>query len=188
MAVLFVWKVRHLISGTYVTGDGYNTLYFDSAGGTAQQAATAATAFWTGVRDLIHTSTTITLQTEVVEIDVGTKQPNGVDTVAAASVTGNASEDPMSPLNQAVVNWRTGVFVNGRERRGRTFIPALTEGDWNSGAWAPTRASAVTTAISTLIGAANAELCVYSPTHAAATAVSGGSLKTKMSYLRSRRD
>lgn len=183
-----LWRVRHLISGTYVVGDGITSFYFDSSGGTAQQAATAATAFWTGVRDLVHTSTTFTLQTEIVEIDEDTGQAISVGSASSATVTGNASEDPMSGLNQACVNWRTGHFVAGRERRGRTFIPALTEGDWTSGAWVSGRATLVQTAITNIIGAANADFVVWSPTHHQMSAVTSGSLKTKMSYLRSRRD
>lgn len=183
-----MWKVVHAITGTYVVGDGVTRFYFDSAGGTAQQAATAATAFWTGVRDLVHTSTTFTLQTEVVEINEATGFPMGVDTVSSASVTGNASEDPMSGLNQMCVNWRTGTYILGRERRGRTFIPALTEGDWTSGVWVSGRLTLVTTAISNLIAAATAQLVVYSPTQHDMYEVTAGGVKTKMSYLRSRRD
>lgn len=184
----FLWRVRHEIAGTYVVGGGITAFYFDSSAGTAQQAATAATAFWNGVKDMIHTSTVFTLQTEVVEIDDGTGHPNGVDTVSAASVTGTASEDPMSGLNQACVNWRTGTYIAGRERRGRTFIPALTEGDWTSGAWVSGRATLVATAITNLIGATNADFMIYSPTHNDSNLVTSGALKTKMSFLRSRRD
>lgn len=183
-----LFRVTTTLTGDGVTGNGVQRFYFNVAGGTASQAANAAAAWWTGVKDLYRTTVTAAVQTEVPEIDEATGDVISMNIVSGASVAGTASEDPMSPLNQMCVNWRTGHYVAGREVRGRTFIPALTEGDWNSGAWTAGRKTLVETANSTLVGDANSILVVYSPTHANLWPVIYGQVKTKMSYLRSRRD
>lgn len=182
-----LFRVTNTMLGTYIMGQGVNRMWFNVAGGTAAQAATAAGNWWNGVKDLIDDGTVITKSTEVPEVDEATGDIISMNVVSATSVTGTASEDPMSPLCQACVTWHTGHYIAGKEVRGRTFIPSLTEGDWNSGAWATTREALVVTANAALVSDANSIFVIYSPTHGAMWPVTHGVLSPRMSYLRSRR-
>jgi hypothetical protein len=183
-----LWRVTTEITGTYVNGGGVQRFYFREGGGTAAQAHAAVATFWTGCHDMPHTSTTFLIAGEVESVDENTGQVTAVTSVTPVSVAGLSSEDPMPPANQALVQWRSGSFLNGREIRGRTFIPALTEGDWNSGAWSGTRAANVVAAANALVASANADLCIFSPTHLTYRVVTSAALWSKVATLRSRRD
>lgn len=59
-----------------------------------------------------------------------TVQTEGFDWSFTALVGGRTLGDTYAKSNGALVSWKTGLI--GRDRQGRTYFPASTEGDWDS--------------------------------------------------------
>ena len=183
-----LWRVRTALSG----GSGsaqVSTMFFDQAAGlTAQGAANAVHAFWVTVADNMSSSYTAQVELAVEDIDIATGKPTGVTAVTAGLVTGTQSADPLPWATQALVSWRSGTFVSGREVRGRTFIPGMVETLNSSGVPSGSIFASINGAASTLAGDSNSSLCIYSRKKAAVGIVTSGSMWTKWAVLRSRRD
>ena len=94
-------------------------------------------------------------------------------------------------MTQGLVHWLTGDFVNGRQLRGKTFIPGLCEDDnTTAGLMSSTCQGVIATAADALLTASgtNGPLMIYSPTNHVAEAVQANTVGTKWAVLRSRRD
>jgi hypothetical protein len=169
----------------------WSTHYF--GGGTQPEADAAAAAvrtFWAGLVSGLRTDMLATIEPEVEQVD-----PVGGNVVAVyqtdvPSVDMTSTGDPLPMSTQLLVRWRTGVFVEGKEIRGRTFIPGYTENSSTAGRPIATTISGVLTLAQGLItdAAAAGELVVYSPTYDQAAAVTATSVWTEWAVLRSRRD
>jgi len=170
----------------------FNRMYFTTGGGTAQQAATAAGTFWGAVDALIRDDVTWTTGTEVEELNDSTGALETVNAITAVTGTGGDTTTDMATVLQGLVSWRTGTIVNGRELRGRTFIPGLTQNVNTAGLLSTAAQTAWTTAANALIADANS---VYVIWHRPVNG-SGGqmapvvtcSVTRKFSVMRSRRD
>jgi len=108
----------------------FNRLHFDDFNGD-QTSADAAVAtvrqFWVLVAPSMSNTLSIQIDPEVFLVNNGTGEPEAVFVTTAAAVTGGNAGDRLPSLNQLLVQFRTGVFVGGREVRGRMFIPGLAE-------------------------------------------------------------
>lgn len=165
-----------------------NTLYFDDGGGTAQQAATAAGAFWEACDNMMKTDVAWATEADVALIDEATGQTTGITTTTPVTGVGDDSGNILPFATQGLARLRTGVFYNGREVRGRIFIPGTTETYQNSGRPDAAFTGTVDAAITALVGSANAQLVVWSRTQQLSAVVSGGSCWSQFAVLRSRRD
>lgn len=128
--------------------------------------------------------------TEVHNIDPSTGQTTEVFDVPQWTENGAHSFELLPYATQGLIRWRTGTFVNGRELRGRTFVPGLTE-DYNvagvpSGGLPALMAGYINTYITT--SSAAGDPAVYSPTHKVAAIMTNGSFWSQWAVLRSRRD
>lgn len=181
-----MYRVRVNFSG--ISGSPYvATHYFEILGGTAQQAATAVGTFWGAVDNVLSNNLQWDLDTAVYSIDAATGQPFDVVQVTPASGTGGVAGDILSPASQGLISWRTGVFTNGRELRGRTFLPAIPEAQ-STGAPIAGFITAVSTAAGAFIADANSDLQVYSRKHGVHASAVGGGVWNEWAVLRSRRD
>lgn len=184
-------RVRTVFTG--VTGSPWmNTLNFGGPGQTGNQtdadAAVAATgAFWGAVDALINTAVSWATLPEVLFL--------GDDGVAAASFattpatgTGAGAAEIMPFATQALIRTLTGVFVGGRQLRGRIFIPGLTEASNQSGSVIAATQTALQTAANTLNAVVTPPLAVWSKTHATVEPVSSATVWSQFAVLRSRRD
>jgi len=124
-------RVQTVISGSLVNGGGISTHYFDTSVGAAQDAATAVLGFWATCVANLNNGVTFTVQPFVTERTAETGATTGVVAVTGGSVTGSTSFEALPAANQALLRLRTGVFSDGREIRGRLFIPGITEADHN---------------------------------------------------------
>ena len=166
----------------------YNTLHF--AGGTqteADDAADAAHDFWNAFQPSFANGLTVQVQPEVISYDPTTGDPVGLFATSTPAITSSGSGEPLPWATMGLVRWRTGDFVEGREVRGRTFIPALTEGHNTSGRPASALLTIMQTAIDALI-ADTPTFQVYSVAHRTTHAVVTGSPWSEWATLRSRRD
>lgn len=169
----------------------FSTHYFagDTAG-EADAAAAAVVSLWQEVDTVVSTGLTWTVPTEVEFVDEATGAITGVEAVAGGTGAGQNGSDPLPMATQGLLRWRTGVFVSGRELRGRTFIPGPTEPNNLLGVPDPNYKGVLGPAgVNFLTAAAGGGgLVVYSPTHAQAATVQSSSVWNKWSILRSRRD
>lgn len=187
MAVLY--RVQVNWTGARVVGGGISTHYFTQAGGTAQQAVTALETMWAAIDALMFGDTSWATDPEVQEIESTTGLIVGVDFPSVGGGTGGSGTSPLPAANQGLIQWRTGAVVNGRQLRGRTFVPGLTIGDVTVGGNMQAGSQGTIDAAATaLMTNASSELVVYSRKHKVHALVTDVTVAPKFSVLRGRRD
>jgi hypothetical protein len=171
-------------------GPYLSTFYFDEidGGATAASVVTATAAFWTSLRNVIDNSLTMRVEAEVATVSDATGQVTGILSTGGATVTGDDAGDPAPWATQGLIRWRTGFFANGREIRGRTFIPGVTEARANGGVPDSSYLSNLASAVSTMLGTSNAQLVTWSRKNQDNRPVLAGSGWSQFAVLRSRRD
>jgi len=184
MSTLF--RVRTSITGG-PGGNELNTMYFNAASGTEQQAADAVRAFWSALSTQIKTGYTFTVESLVYSIDSATGLATSTEGTTTTQVTGGSSGTSLPPASQGVVRLHTGLFIAGRELTGKIWIPGPTT-DQNSGG-VPSSAylAAVNDAVDDLQTAVNVGLVVWSRKHFQFFAVTSASTWNQWGVLRSRR-
>lgn len=182
-----IWRVR--TTGSGLTGAPYlSTMYFDaSSAQTAQHAADAVHNFWEGCKTQISSAVTMTPQADVYEIDSVTGHPTGVTGVTVTPTVGTAAGTQAPLASQGRIDWHTGVFINGREQRGRTFIPGVVTAASNGGVPSAAYLTGLATGIAALFGTAGANLVIYSRHNHLSTYVTLGKQWSNFAVLRSRR-
>ena len=169
----------------------YTTMYFaGTTEGEASAAVAAVAAFWGDLTAEIAAGTTWTVFGEVEVVDPVTGNITGTFSDPDVSNAFTNSADPLPWSSQILIRWRTGVFVAGREIRGRTFLPGFTEAASDNGQVESGVVSGLQTPVDDLLTAASGAggLAVYSPTNGQAALVSNGSVWNQFAILRSRRD
>lgn len=182
-----MYRVRTVFQG--VTGSPWvSTAFFDSGAGTAQDAVTATGTFWQAADSLMEASVTWSTQADVETVNANNGQVTAVTSTTPVTGAGVAGQTGLPIASQMLVRWRTGVYIAGREIRGRWFIPGIAVSINNDGQ--PTGPSVITvnTAASTLIGDANSQLVIWSRANTQQAVVSSGTCWTQFAVLRSRRD
>lgn len=192
-------KVSTIWSGTMQGLPYFSDHYF---GGSSELEATSArnalTTFWQGVDDRVVNNLTWTIQGDVEVIDPATGDITGVFGGVGATGNGADTGELTSAALQGLIRWRTGDFPFGRELRGRTFIPGVSEASSADGVPAATYVTGMETAATNLIVASSGAggLVVWArpqpdatPPRVGTTAlVSSSSLWNQWAVLRSRRD
>jgi hypothetical protein len=165
----------------------FNTLYGDSAVSSADDFITIVGDFWTTyAANHLNDGCTFTTFGVCTVVDPTTGQPTGTaGSGPDISATGSAHGDPIPYSSQGLGQIHTGVYVNGRELRGRIFLPGATEDDSVDGKPATGYVSDVAAQLVTLSSSA---LCVYSPTHHMFASNSTTACWNQWAVLRSRRD
>lgn len=182
-----LYRIKTVFTG--VAGSPYyNTLYFLASAGTASQAAVDVAGFWGAVDGFIKNTLTWDLDTDVEVIDSTSGNIVNVQSVSPASGTGGDAGDMLPPATQALIRWRTGMFVGGREIRGKTFVPAITETQSTAGQPSSALITALENSAAGLVGSPNAQLVVYSRKNSTYAPVTSGSAWGQFAVLRSRRD
>lgn len=165
----------------------YSTMFFDGSLSTeAQNAVTAVAQFWTTIADRINSDTDATVLGEVQVVDPATGETTAQYDVGNEAVASTAANTPLPWSTQGLVQWRTGVFLGGRQVRGRTFIPTPTEQDNDIGRPGTAYKADVDAAALTLVTGSG--LVVWSRAHGQAVEVSSGACWDQWAYLGSRRD
>jgi hypothetical protein len=136
----------------------------------------------------IHNGVSWTSDATVLEIDVDTNKVVGSVGVTSVGATGTASGDTLPPAIQGLAMLRTGIYANGREVRGRLFLPGPTEGVNTSGAPNSTYTGAWQSALQTLANDSTNEWVVYSRVHHVTPVVFSVQVWGKWASLRKRRD
>ena len=165
-------------------GPGFSTFYFAAA---TPPPLAALNAWFSSVRGLIPSSIYILPRNSGVTLnDVDGKPVGAWTTTAVAGVQGLATGAYAAPAG-AVVEWKTGVYSNGHQIKGRTFlVPCATSQYDNDGTLVSGAVTAVNNACTTLL-AATPKLVVFSKTHAVSPFAVSGNVLDKVAVMRSRR-
>lgn len=165
-----------------------STLFFSETGGTAAQAAAAAGSFYSAMDDILAGSVTWSFDGIVETVNPITGNILAITSVTPYSGLGVGSEEALPYATQGLVRWRTGEYVNGREIRGRTFLPCPPETMNADGVPSEAYTDTVDIAAAALLASANAELVVWSRVNQQQQAVTAFSTWPQWAILRSRRD
>ena len=183
-----MYRVRTVIAGAQ-GGAELSTMFFNVTGGlTAANANAAVGAFWLAAAGAMSSSYSATTEGEVAEIDIATGNVTGLVAVTPITHTGTSAAYRLPPATQGLIRWRTGTYVGGREIRGRTFIPGLTQDDNTSGVPSSGMLSGLQTAANNLISDPLTDFVVYSRKNRDAAPVISGTPWAEFAVLRSRRD
>jgi len=169
----------------------YSSHYFEGdTQGEADAAVAAVVEFWQALSTLTTSAIDAVVSPEVEVVDPASGQVTGVFQTAGGTAEMTASGEPLPWTTQGLVRWRTGVFVGGREIRGRTFLPGPLEANNAVGVPASSYFTLANTAIAGFLtdAAAAGGLVVYSRTHGQAALVAAGNVWTQWATVRSRRD
>lgn len=184
-----VYRIETVITGAG-GGPFYNRLHFNDPTGPSETFATSASdavhAFWADVASGLVDELVIQVQPEIAVVDVATGQTVQVYVHSQAAVAGLNGGEALPWTTQALLQIRTGVFVAGRERRGRIFVPGYSELDNTNGRPSSAVRTALETAGNALVNFDPA-LAVYTPEKGVASATSVTTW-TEWATLRSRRD
>lgn len=181
-----LYKIKTLWSGG-PGGAGVSTMWFDAAGGTAAQCNSAVGTFWNAVRLVQSSTLTFTTDSIVFTVDEATGAVIGSSPVTPVTASGSAATDVLPWATQGLIQWRTGQYINGREIRGRTFIPGMLESNNASGLPMSSVQTTVNAAAAALIADANSDFQVYSLANHNAQTVTSGTMWSTWAQLRSRR-
>jgi hypothetical protein len=162
-------RVDTIITG--VTGGGIQQFYFTEAGGTAAACTQAVRDFWDACKAQISSGITFAVQSSVPRVEDTNGNIVAIDSGTAYSVTGTGGT-ALAPLaTQGLLRLRTGVYEDGREIRGRVFIPGVPTNAVASGAPHPDYLTVLNTAGAALVSAILHELVVYRRERQAADAL-----------------
>jgi hypothetical protein len=188
-----MYRVRTVFEGFQGT-PWLSTLFFDENGGTAQQAANAAGAFWGAADALMDNEVNWRTEPDVAEIDAITGQLESVSSTTPVIGSGALTTLMLPVATQALVRWRTGIIVGDRELRGRTFVPGLGTASNDNGVLLAASQTTLQTAAAALIADANSVLVIWHrPTSPGASDGQAASVLTanvwgQFATMRSRRD
>lgn len=184
-----MWRVRTVFQG--LPGSPYlHTMYFrDTVGGvTAQDAVNDVAAMWGAIDLYCSTLMTWATEPEVAVINPANGEITGTQVTTSLGGTGGTSGDLIPFASQGLIRWRTGVYIGGREVRGRSFIPGLNEAASAVGVPTTTFVGVVNTAVNTFLTSAVSAPTIWSKKNGVEHVITSGSLWSQFAVLRSRRD
>jgi hypothetical protein len=183
-----MYRVRTVITGGG-GGPYLSTFYFDEVGGgTAVNAVADTVAFWNNLRPVVWNGLRFDTEAEVAVVAESTGHVTSVVVTPGGGNTFNDSGDPAPWATQGLIRWRTGTFIGGREVRGRTFVPGVTEASNTLGRPTPAYVTAITQAGLALIAMPNSTLVAWSKKNGDSAPTIAASGWTEFASLRSRRD
>lgn len=167
-------------------GPYYNQTYWDDPSLiNAQSAVASLQEFWDGMDSAISSQLTITVPGEVDVVESTTGQTVASEAVTGFTLPGGNANEALPLTTQLLLRLRTGVFVGGREIRGRMFIPGCTEENNTGGRPSAALVTLANNAASSLV---NGIMAVYSPTRRVYEDVTSATAWNEWAVLRSRRD
>jgi hypothetical protein len=184
-------RVKMLLSGAALPGGGLATHYFDYPSSAAQTALDAATSLWGQFCTYMCPDLHVVADAIVDQVDPADGAIFGVTACSPESLAGASANDCITQASQMLVQWRTGQYLNGREVRGRTFVPGVTENYSTSGELAPAVLASLPANLDAFINASGAVPVIWHRPgpHGAGSAVpiALGTLWTEFAVLRGRR-
>lgn len=180
-------RVRTVHTG--VAGSPYYTnMYFLDGPNGPQDYIDVVTGFWSNLEPDLTEEMIGVVEAEVPTIDEVTGNILSIESGVAVNVQGTSPGDLLPPTVQGLARWTTGQYRNGRQVRGRTFIPGLHVDTSEFGRPSVAFRGRLQVSIDYLVGLTAIQHVVWSKTNGVALITSGGSAWAEFASLRSRRD
>lgn len=175
---------------TGIAGSPFLTTTFHAGGvADADAAADALEAYWTACEPVITSTVDWEIQAVVDEVEASSGNVLGRTGVTARSGSGGVTGTAVLALGTCgLVNLHSGEFVDGREKRGKLYIPGPNEQHMNDGTPTSTyRDTTAGAALEALIDPSGfGYLGIYSRLHGVFDDVSVGSASAYFARLRTR--
>ena len=164
-----------------------NIFHFSDAA-TGSQMKASLEAFLNDLKPQISTQYSAILNSTWRNLDTATgalisESPFSPTPVA---IVGTNAGQPLPDAVAGLIRWNTGVIVNGRFLKGRTFLPGLSVGLMQAGNFAGTGLATLNTAAANLVAGAITPV-VWSRTNGVAQVFTSGSVWAEASTQRRRR-
>jgi len=183
-------RVRTVMTG--VAGSPYySNLYFGGTTlGEAFAAVEAVDNFWIANQALICTPLVWDIEPDVAQIDPATGQIIAMHATAGDNGLFAGSGEAAPTSSQLLCRFFTGQYRNGRQVRGRMYMPYLVITIIDDGRVLASAAALVVGRLNDLLTEASAAggLVVYSRTHGEEFPVTAASVWNELAVQRSRRD
>jgi hypothetical protein len=169
----------------------FTTLHYGGLAQADADAALDATAdLWEAIDTEMFAGIQWSVENDVPSIDPVTGDTIGMFTGTGRTGFGQGAGEVLPWATQGLFRWRTGVYLGGREIRGRSFIPGLRETSNTEGSPTPSMVTGLNTVLSTWLGGlpAGRKLTVWSRARGEAVDVNSGTMWSEWATLRSRRD
>lgn len=169
------------------TNSGFSVMHSGDALASAQSAADAVEDWLNALSPYIAAGQAFQVDPEAEEVDPVTGNVTGVASVVTINQTGDFAVNPVPQAAQALVRWRTGQYIAGREIRGRTFIPGMAGSQGNvNGELLPATLAAMQTASTAFLTASGHG--IWSPKNGQFELALTASVWPEFAVMRSRRD
>ena len=166
---------------------GFSVMHSGDALASAQAAADAVEDWLNALSPYIAAAQSFQVDPEAEEVDPVTGNVTGVASVTTITQTGDFSVAPVPQAAQALVRWRTGEYVAGREIRGRTFIPGIAGSQTSTtGELVPATLAGMQTASTAFLTASGHG--IWSPKNGQFELALTASVWSEFAVMRSRRD
>lgn len=166
---------------------GYSNLWFSAPGNPQDQIDIVRDAL-VQLQSWYNPAMTATVDGVVTLTDTATGQVVGILTGTSRSVVGSGTTDNLPLSAQGLVGFRTGVFANGHEIRGRWNIPGMLEVNNTAQGGPSTNMQLALIAAGNILRNGAPPFVIWSPTHKLAPEVQAVYTNPKWAILRSRRD
>lgn len=169
----------------------YSSLVMDNDASSNDSEANMVDAMLTNIANYISNQVSWTIDTAHEQFDIETGAVVGSAVSDPQSGSGTGSEELLPRAAQILAVFHTGEFVNGRELRGRLFLPGIVElANGNGRVLEAVRADIEDTMSDYFFNGVflNHETAVYSPTHRVSALVQSIHVNEEFAMLRSRRD
>lgn len=167
---------------------GYSNFYTLYQSGKVNATYGHATTFLTNLSTIIRSTVTVRVDpvTEILDSVTGTII-NSETATSPTTVTCTDTGQSLPAQAQGLIRWRTGFYSFGRELRGKTYIPAPTEGSSDGLPLGP-YITTVTNAASTFINDCTPDepLLVWGKTHGVVAPIKAGPVSGSWHTLRGR--
>lgn len=179
-------RVQTVLTG--VAGSPYyQSLYFPFTV-EPEDAVAAANDLWEIFASYVSDNVAWLVDGVVVNLNDATGEIIGSVSVDGITGAGTSVQEELPSSTQVLVQWRTGVYVGGREIRGRTFVPAITEPNNEDGHFNETGRSELSDAIALWLGGLAEAPLIWSRAHGQSAPIAAAQVWSQFAVLRSRRD
>lgn len=182
-------RLRYVWTGVAGT-PWYTNFYVEGlAASAAENAADEIDIFWKGLSFQFSNQLAVTLDPFVVSISPSSGEiVDGFSILPRPQVQGQESSSLLPRQSQALATWSTGVYLGGRQIKGRTFLGGFTEAANDfAGVILETYRANMEDALQTLVDS-DANLVVWSKKNGIAAPITSVAVKAEWATMNSRRD